>query len=78
MEQCVCSRILTIYNSTYLCSVCGWSKPIPAGTLVLPSKNTRVSTEENFLNEKKVAINNNVNPINYHKCKTCNKVTKHF
>ena len=77
MEQCVCTRILTVYNNTYLCAVCGWSKPIPSGTLILSSTHNRQTSSEKFINEKKVIVENNTNPNTFHKCEKCNKVTKH-
>ncbi len=76
MNKCVCGRVLTISNNNLSCSICGWSKVIPSGTLVLGHNDKSEAYEEKFFNEKKTILHNNVNPLTYHNCKKCNKVTK--
>lgn len=72
IRVCRCSQILTIKKDMYHCSNCNASEPIPSGTLILSSES--VVTE---VDNKKELIYNNVNPMTYRKCATCNDVTKH-
>lgn len=76
MNKCVCGRVIGVINNTLSCTVCGWSKMIPSGTLILGSVEKKDVFEEKYYNEKKVLLHNNINPLTYHKCEKCTKITK--